>query len=76
MDISSELLTRCNPIQQAIADFDKHTDVNLLVESIRHELIQFAETLIVAVIQPLLVSQKFLTQLKATAAVTGISAFV
>jgi hypothetical protein len=68
VDISSELLTLCDPIQQAIADFSKHTDVNRLVESVRRELIQFAETLIVAVIQPLLVSPEFLAQLKVTAA--------
>jgi hypothetical protein len=68
VDISSELLTLCDPIQQAISDFPKHTDVNQLVESIRSELIQFAETLIVAIIQPLLVSQEFLMQMKATAA--------
>jgi len=68
LDISSELLQLTDPIEKAIADFSKHTDVNKLIESLRSELTAFTEALVIEIIQPLLDSQEFLVKLKTIAA--------
>lgn len=68
MDISSELLQLTDPIEKAITEFENHTDVNNLIESLRSELTAFTETLVISIIQPLLDSQEFLVKLKGIAA--------
>ncbi len=68
MDISSELLQLTGPIETAITDFEKHANVNNLIESLRKELTTFVETVVVAIIQPLINSSEFLDKLKAIAA--------
>jgi hypothetical protein len=72
LDISSELLQLADPLEKALTDFSKHTDVNELIDAVKHLLTKFAETLIVAVVQPLLDSQDFLASLKALAATKAL----
>lgn len=68
MDISRELCKLESPIEDAIAEFFVHTDVNYLIETLKNRLITFAETMVAAIIQPLFDSRDFLNHLKTVAA--------
>ena len=68
MDISRELCRLTGPIDDAIAEFNVHTDVNALIETLKQRLTAFAEAVVAAVIQPLFDSRDFLNHLKTVAA--------
>lgn len=68
MDISYEIGQLTGPIEDAIADFLVHSDVNSLIKTLTNRLTVFAETLVAAVIQPLFDSRDFLNRLKTIAA--------
>ena len=68
MNISSELQNLKEPIDVAIAEFKKDTDVNQLINTLNRKLTLFTETLIAAVIQQMLGKKKFLAELKAIGA--------
>jgi hypothetical protein len=72
LEISSELLQLVDPLEKALTDFSKHTDVNELIDAVQRVLRAFAEVLVIAVVQPLLESQGFLTRLKAIAATKAL----
>ena len=52
------------PIQEAIAEFEQHADVNQLIDALRSVLITFIEVLIASVLQQQLYDQQFLASLK------------
>jgi len=68
VDISRELCRLTGPIEDAIAEFNVHTDVNSLIETLKQRLTAFAEAVVAAVIQPLFDSREFLNHLKTVAA--------
>ncbi len=68
MDISSELLQFSGSINEAIADFNGHTDVNRLIKSLHRKMTVFIETLIATALQRLFDGEDFLIQLKTLAA--------
>ena len=64
MKITFDLEQLKKPIQLAIADFQKHADVNQLLSDVHTALINFIEQLILSVLQQVLYSQKLLVTLK------------
>lgn len=68
MNISSELQKLKEPIDVAITEFKKDTNVNQLIKTLNRKLALFTETLIATVIQQMLSKKKFLAELKAIGA--------
>ena len=58
-------------IQQAVADFEKHCDVNQILEKLRAHLNEFIEDLVASILHNQLLCQNFLTILKIIAGNSG-----
>jgi hypothetical protein len=68
LNISSELQKLKEPIDVAITEFKKDTNVNQLIKTLSRKLALFTETLIATAIQQMLSKKKFLAELKAIGA--------
>lgn len=72
MKITFDLEQLEKPIQLAIANFQKHADVNQLLSDVHTALINFIEQLILSVLQQVLYSQKLLVTLKKLGATSAL----
>jgi hypothetical protein len=72
MNITFDLEQLEKPIQLALADFQKHADVNQLLSDVHTALINFIEQLILSVLQQVLYSQKLLVTLKKLGATSAL----
>jgi hypothetical protein len=72
LEISSELLQLVDPLEKALSDFSRYTDVNELIDAVQRVLTAFAEVRVIAVVKPRLDSQDFLARLKTIAATKAL----